>query len=71
MKEIYLAMDGNNAVFGYDNMPVSENHTWMPNMGNVYPPTALRNLGIDVTAFPITHEKPLKIRAKWEVCDEN
>lgn len=70
MREIYLAMDRDNAIFGFENMPVNEGGTWMTDMGNVYPPRALVALGIDVTKFPLTHETPIKIRAKWEVVNE-
>lgn len=70
MKEIYLAMDWNNAVFGFDNMPIMpviENGVWMSNDGKGnYPPSALLKLGIDITKFPLTHETPIKIRAVWE-----
>lgn len=72
MKELYLAMDRNNAVFGYSNLPCRGrlSGVWYEDTGKTYPPSALLKLGIDVTKFPITHETPIKIRAVWEVINE-
>ena len=70
MKEIYLAMDWNNLVFGYSNAPVLENGTWGLSVGSVWHSgTLLTKFGIDVTKFPISHETPIKIRAVWEVVE--
>ena len=69
MKELYLAKDWNNAVFGFDNIPINKNHTWMPSEGKIYSRAMLLKLGIDITKFPIQHETPIKIRAVWEVVE--
>ena len=70
MKEIYLAMDKDGKVFGFEIMPVlSNNGYWLSEFGSISP-FKIAEYGIDVTAFPLTHETPIKIRAKWEVCDD-
>ena len=71
MKEIYLAMDANGKVFGYSDMPTLDRHgAWWYKQNAQYNAIDLEKLGIDVTAFPLTHETPIKIRAKWEVVND-
>ena len=75
MKEIYLAMDRNGTIYGYDEMPEFNSTTgeWIPKkvMDAWINITMLMDYyGIDVAKFPITHETPIKIRAVWEVVSE-
>ena len=70
MKEIYLAMDRNLRVFGFEVKPVlSNNGYWLSEFGSLSL-FKLAKMGIDVTKFPLTHETPIKIRAVWEVINE-
>lgn len=71
MKEIYLAMDDCGDVWGYSNMPCRGVGEWIADGGTIWrSETLLINYGIDVTKFPLTHEKPIKIRAVWEVVND-
>lgn len=76
MKEIYLAMDRDGVVFGYNQFPVLGEFTgkWKsvtPNRDTWYSPIEIAHyFGIDVTKFPLTHETPIKIRAVWEVVND-
>jgi hypothetical protein len=73
MKEIYLAMDSNKVVFGFDNEPFLRDGYWARSRGNVYNREELLSyFGIDITIiqFVTSHETPIKIRAVWEVIND-
>ena len=73
MKEIYLAKDRNGDINGYhSSMPRLDGKEWFPTDGscNFLCAHELMQMGIDVTKFQLTHEQPIKIRAKWEVVSD-
>ncbi len=71
MKEIYLAMDVDKEVYGFDTMPtLKDDGMWWVNKGNSYDHYELMEKNIDVTKFPLTRETPIKIRAVWEQVNE-
>ena len=76
MKEIYLAMDKDGFVFGYNQFPVLGEFTgkWKSvthDRDTWYSPIEIAHyFGIDVTKFPLAHETPIKIRAVWEQINE-
>lgn len=73
MKEIYLAMDKDDRVYGYHDLPILHHTEWLPQnqkgSSGWLSTFDLIALGIDITKFPLTHEKPIKIRATWEVVE--
>lgn len=67
MKEIYLAMDEGGRICGFEAMPYLRHGSWYwQSDTSWYDADELIELGVNVVAFPLTHETPIKIRAVWE-----
>lgn len=70
MKELYLAMDDDGLIYGFDHMPILRDGSWGNSvLGSPwYNLAELYRFGLrNIEEFKLKHETPIKIRAVWEV----